>query len=428
MKKASSLAMWAGLALMAAGVLIGAFLVTGQEMRIEASSPVVAVRTVSADATSDNGQRKLARAEDGTLYLAYSAPNDGVEQVHVSKSLDQGQSWKPEIVLGQPGIWSDLAALASAPGRVDATWVDYSTVGHVWYSSLQDGEWEAFRKISPGPDYAGFPVIAIKDGVPSVAWYAAAPSEETQHGSEYEIRHTMLTPDGWTEPELLSTGSRDALNPSMALGEDGTLQVAWFQDTIDVYGIHASSLEDDTWTTPELLSVPEQTATGASIELDSMGRSHAVWEQTADGTLGVGYAMQVGGRWQTMELLTSEGASDPVVAVDGEDRIYVLWSQEGRIIARVLDGRWSEPIDLGQGTNPTSLSGENVFAAWTRPVSGSFELVTSPLRLSSSSPGQELAGWVLAAAALAFGSMLVWRSRGQAFAPASLRTDRTSGK
>lgn len=422
------MATWSGLVLMAASLLIATFLLTSQDVSIEASSPVVAVRTVSADATSDNGQRKLARAVDGTLYLAYSAPNNGVEQVHVSTSVDQGQSWKPEIVLGQPGIWSDLAAISSAPGRLDATWVDYTSVGHVWYSSLQDGEWEAFRKISPGPDYAGFPVIAVKDGVPNVAWYAAAPSEETQHGSEYEIRHTMLASEGWTKPELLSTGSRDALNPSMALGEDGTLQVAWFQDTVGVYGIHASSLEDDTWTTPRLLSVPEQTATGVSIELDSTGRSHAVWEQTAGGTLGVGYAMQIGERWQPMELLTSEGASDPVVAVDGEDRIYVLWSQGGRILARVLDGGWSEPIDLGQGTNPTSLSGESVFAAWTRPVSGSYEVITSSLRLSSFSPGQEVAGWVLAAAALAGGSMLVWRGRGQAFAPASLRTDRTSGK
>lgn len=428
MTKNSPVALWTGLALMVLGLVIGAVMLTRQRAQLEAV-PTVAARNASADATSDNGQRKLARVDDTTLYLAYSAPNDGVEQAHVSTSLDGGQTWKPEIVLGQPGIWSDLPALASGSnGRLDATWVDYTSVGHVWYSSMQNGEWQTFQKISPGPHYAGFPVIAIDGTTPNVAWYSAPPSEETQHGSEYEIRHTMLDGGEWTEPELLSTSSQDALNPTMALGTSGVLRVAWFQDTIDVYGIHVSSLEDDGWTTPDLLSTPEQTATGVSIEVDSVGRSHAVWEQTADGAIGVAYAMQIGRSWQSMEILASRGARDPAVAVDGEDRVYVLWSQEGQIVGRVMDGGWSDPVDLGQGTNPTSLSGETVLAAWTRPAAGSHEVVTSPLRLVSSSPGQDLAAWALAVVALASGALLVWRGKAQALAPASLRTERTSGK
>lgn len=419
---------WVGVGLLIGGLILTAVALTARGFAVEAS-PLVAVRGVSADATADNGQRKLARTTDGNLYLAYSAPVDGVEQAHVSFSLDDGETWKPEITLAQPGIWSDLPALGSGPdGRIDATWVDYTSVGHVWYASRRGGVWSDFEKISPGPHYAGFPAIAVLGTIPNVVWYSAPPSEETQHGSEYEIRHTMLDQGEWTEPELLSTSSEDALNPAMALGDDGILQVTWFEDTTDVYGIHVSSFRDGTWTTPQLLSTPTQTATGVSIEVDSAGRSHAVWEQTADTSIGVGYSAQTDRGWQTMELLASEGASDPVVAVDGQDRIYVLWSESGRIIGRVMDRGWSDPVDLGPGTNPTSLSGETVIAAWTRPVSGSHEVVTSSLRLRTSSMVQEVATWALAAVALAGGSILVWRGRSQALVPASLRTDRTSGK
>lgn len=414
MIKNSPLALWSGIAFVILGLLIGTLVLATQGTKIE-TDPVVAARNVSTAATSDNGQRKLARADDRTLYMAYSASTEGVEQAHVSVSLDGGQTWKLEVILGQPGIWSDLPALGSGPdGRIDAAWVDYTSVGHVWYSSRRNGDWEAFQKISPGPHYAGFPAIAMLGTVPNVVWYAAAPSEETQHGSDYEIRHTMLDQGEWTQPELLSTSSEDALNPAMALGDNGTVRVAWFEDTASVYGIYASSFRDGIWTTPQLVSTPDQTATGVSIEVDSAGLSHAVWEQTADTSKGVGYSVQTDLGWQTMQLLASKGASDPVVAVDHADRVYVLWSENGRIIGRVMDQEWSDPVDLGPGTNPTSLSGETVLAAWTRPVSGSHEVVISDLRLRTSSSLLDIGGWGLALLAILCGFILLRLGRGQA--------------
>ena len=104
-----------GLGLLTVGAISGVLALTDSSASVSASQ-IVAVRGVSPDATSDNGQRKLARADDGTLYLAYSGPIEGVEQAQVSFSLDNGQSWKPETVLGQPGIWSDLPTLAAGPG------------------------------------------------------------------------------------------------------------------------------------------------------------------------------------------------------------------------------------------------------------------------------------------------------------------------
>lgn len=401
---------WVGVGLLIGGLILTAVALTARGSAVEAS-PLVAVRGVSADATADNGQRKLARTTDGTLYLAYSAPVDGVEQAHISFSLDDGQTWKPEITLAQQGIWSDLPTLASGPdGRLDAAWVDYASVGHVWYASRRGGVWSDFEKISPGPHYAGFPALVVSDNGADVLWYAAPPSEVTEHGSEYEIHHTTGGPGTWSEPEVLSSGSEDALNPSLARSPDGSLEAAWFQFGSNSYGVQHSTFSESAWASPSLISAPGSTGTGTNIEVGPDHVTHLVWEQTDGTSNGVSYSRDEGSGWSPETMLSSVMSNDPVVGVDDQLRVYALWSQEGRIMGRLWDDSWSDASDLGPGTNPTLLSGERVMAAWTRPAAGSHEVVTAFLRtetgVSTSSP-------VLVAAALIgliFGGVLTLRS------------------
>lgn len=418
-----------GVALLAVGVVLAFGALTTSASSVE-SNPTVAVRGVSPDATSDNGQQKLARATDGTLYLAYAAPVDGVEQAHIAFSVDEGQTWKPEITLGQPGIWSDLPAIATGPGgRLDATWVDYVSVGHVWHATKQDGSWSEPAKISPGPDYAGFPAIVVTDDTAHVVWYAAQPSSTTEHGSEYEIEHTFNEDGTWSTPDLLSASSDDALNPSLTGTADGNLEASWYQIQNDVYRAEVATFADGAWTTPSLVSVPEGAATGVSIVADTSGRSHLVWEQSFDDGTGVAYASRIDGEWSTATRLSTGVSSDPVVAVDADGRTVVIWSQEGQIAARIGDGGWSDPTTLGQGTNPTVLSGDRVLAAWTRQSEAGDELVTTHLEIDTSGGTTGTIFAVLGLVAVVSGLVLVRRDRQPvAETPEIERTDRTSGK
>lgn len=374
------------------------------------TSPVVAARDVSADATSDNGQRKLARADHGILYLAVAGPVDEVEQAQVLFSIDGGRSWKPDVVLAQPGVWSDLPTLAAgADGRIDAAWVDYSGVGHVWYASKQNEEWSDFTKISPGDTYAGFPALVIRDGNASVLWYAAPPDETREHGSAYEIFHSELGSDGWTTPQLLSEGSEDALNPSLAIGPDSSLHGAWFQVDQGTYGAQHAVFGGDAWSDPDLISSREGTATGVAIEVDPSGVTHMVWEQTVDESVGVAYARLDGDVWSEPLMLTDELAQDPVLAFDGEGRVGVLWSEDGRITARMFDGGWSASEELGSGVSPSVLSGDQILAAWTRGTSAGSEVVVTPVTRGEPSKTPLLL-WLVAVVAGVAGLTLMWRS------------------
>jgi hypothetical protein len=343
-----------------------------------AVEPIVAARGVVPDATSDNGQRKFARSSDGTLYLTFSSATEGVEQAHVYFSVDDAQSWKPEVTLAQPGVWSDLATLASGPdGRLDASWVDYTTVGNVWYASMQDGSWSDFEKISPGETYAGYPAMEVIDGVANVLWYAAPPDAERAHGSAYEIMHSFLTEAGWSPPELLSSNSDDALNPAAAVGPDGTLYGSWFEMFQGAYAAQVAEYDGSNWSFPTLISTPAQTATGVSIDAAADGTVHLVWEQANGDSFGVGYARLVDGTWSQPEMLSEQVSQDPVVASDSSGRIVAVWSEDGEIKARVRDDAWSDTADLGPGTNPTSLSGDRVLVGWTRETTAGHEVVVS---------------------------------------------------
>jgi len=381
----------AGIGLVVVVLAVGALVLTRRDTAVVAA-PTVAVRGVSANATNDNGQQKLARTTDGALYLAYTASRTGVEQAEVAFSLDGGENWKPEIVLAQPGVWSALATVASGPdGRLDAAWVDYSTVGHVWHASKQAGVWSEPEKISPGPDYAGYPAMVVEDdGTVEVVWYASAPDETREHGSVYEIHHTTGVPGSWSPPTILSDTSNDALNPALTDGPDGTLHAAWFQIVSDTYVAQHATFSGGAWDdTPEMVSPPGTTATGVALAVGSDGVVHMVWEQTAGHAIGVGYSRNEGSGWSPLESLSTTFSEDPVVALDGDGRVYVLWSQEGRIMGRVFDGGWSESADLGRGTNPTVLGGDTVVAAWTAPAGDSNQVVTARLRVESRGPSRQ---------------------------------------
>lgn len=180
---------------------------------------------VSIDATDGNGQRKLVTGPGGTMYIIFGAPRDGASTMMVSRSEDAGSTWELDAVLSRPGIRAGLGSLAfDSFGTLHATWVDYETVGHVWYAARTAGTWTESAKISPGLDYAGFPVVVAGRDTVHVLWYAAQPDDAYRHGSLYEIRHTSQTAQGWTEPVLVSVGSADSLNPSAVTDQEGYVQ------------------------------------------------------------------------------------------------------------------------------------------------------------------------------------------------------------
>jgi hypothetical protein len=281
-----------------------------------------------------------------------------------------------DAVLSRPGIPAGIGSLSvDAAGTLHAAWVDYETVGHVWYASRTGDVWWESVKISPGTTYAGFPVVVAGKGAVHVLWYAATPDSSYRHGSLYEIRHTTRTSRDWSDPVLVSTGSDDSLNPSAAADQQGNVHSAWYQFDGATYRVNYAMWDAKAWTVPDDMSPTAVNARQVSIDIAPDGTVYLVWSQFVDGVRGIAFTHLAEDGWSDTEFLTAGPAEDPVVATDPEGRVFVAWSSAGEIIVRRLErGGWGSPEKIGLGTSPTLSSDEAVSIGWVRPDGDGFEI------------------------------------------------------
>ncbi len=368
----------------------------------------VLVEEVTGEATLGNGQRKVIRHPSGALYAIYSAPLQATDAVFVARSEDGGTTWREEELLSRAGIRAGLGTLElDAEGRLHAGWVDYETVGHVWHA-VRTETWSVPEKISPGPDYAGFPaMVADRRGL-HVLWYGAKPNSAYSHGSEYEIEHTYLTASGWSVPDLVSVGSFDALNPTAAAGPDDAVVSAWYQRSGEVYRTNVARWDGTGWEVPKTVSPPTDNAVAVSMDIGPEGTVHMVWQQFRGDIPGIAYAAFRDGEWTDPEVVAAGPAANPVVASEADGRVVAAWSTGAGVEARRRNGSWSSPIVLGAGDHPALLPGDPVHVLWTRPRGNAFELAFAPATFPSGPSGLVIAA---IAVVVVSGGLLLLRRR-----------------
>jgi hypothetical protein len=356
---------------------------------------VLRIPEAGRDATAGNNQRKIVTT--GPVSVLGYVTSGG--EVAVARWSGRG---RPEVVrLSRPGIRAGLVALAAAGEVVHAVWVDYGTVGHVWYTARTPSGWQEGRKISPGPPYAGFPAIAVDASGVHVVWYGVRPGELTRHGAVYEILYTRGQGGRWSRPEVISPGLPDALNPALALSSDGTLHAAWYQFDGRWYRATYRARREG-WQPPEFASGPGFDAYGVALDVGPDGTVHLVWERRERGGPQIAYARR-SGRWTREEILGS--GERPVVAVSS-GTVYVAWESDGGIHARARTTRWSDPVRLGPGSHPTLAPGPPPLIAWTRPEGRGYAVVVASLAPAPSG----VSGEVVVAVLLIAGALwLGWR-------------------
>jgi len=390
----------------------------------ELADEPVRVGVAAQTATSDNGQRKLVAMSDGSLELIYGQLDENTTQIFVTSSADNGRTWSDPVRLSRPGIPARLGSLVEdGTGRLHAAWVDYETVGHVWYSARDAGVWSEASKISPGTTYAGFPAISAESGRIHLLWYSSVPDEGYDIGARYELVHIANEDGEWGRPSVLSVGALDALNPTIARDRSGVVHAAWYERDIGRYQAHYTFLEDGEWRVPTEISPDTSDALGVAMEVGPDGTVHLVWEQFTDAGPEVRYTALTDQGWSPALTLAANPAVDPVLATDDDGRLFAAWSDREQVFATELDGSsWLPPTNLGPGTNPALAFGELIHIAWTRPAGEGYEVVVASLRSSVGGT----TGWVTRAlwagiGLLATFGVLVLRRRGLRRLPSARR-------
>jgi RHS repeat-associated protein len=343
---------------------------------------------VSSDySISNSSARRMARASDGTLHVAYCVKDStGKNQIHVKESSNDGQTWssatRVSTAAGQDGQGCTYVSMA-VDSRDDLHVVyqgkatGYSTT-EIWHAWCRDGIWQTPERIST---YDGMSSYAQKNSAIcvdagddlQVVWRGKA----TGYTSDDQIWRAACVRMQWQTPERISNYSgmdSNAQNhPSIVSDGAGDLHVTWNGKATGYTSanqIWHRKYEDGSWQTAVRISTysgMDSYGQGQScIALDSGGEVHVVWAGKATGYTSqnqIWYG-QYTTSWQTpVRISTATGMdtnyqSHPSIAVDSTGQLHALWrglaSGTGIQVRRAIhDGSsWGTPTaETSDGPN-----------------------------------------------------------------------------
>jgi hypothetical protein len=219
-----------------------------------------------------------------------------------------------------------------------------------WSSVPAGGVWAA----AGGGVGGATPEVALApDGTATALWLAT------------ENLHTVIQaasrPAGgsWSAAVDISVAGRNADEPSLAVGGDGTATAVWRVADGGHFIVQAATLPPGgAWSAPEALSAPTGDARTPDVAADGDGNATAVWKVLE----GSHYVVQAAshptaGPWSIPLDLSVPGrsANDPHVAVSADDVATVIWSRSDGAHTRIqVVKRWE-----GRGwpwTTPATIS------------------------------------------------------------------------
>ena len=307
------------------------------------------------------GHSSLAVGPDGTVHIAWAEKAGSSYPDIYYKSYVIGTGWSSPFLVSQncPG-WSDYPSLAVGPdGTVHIAWFDTSwdsdTNDDILYRRFEPGVgWTPKENIIPNIwpyvyPYDNRPSLAVgPDGTLHLAWqdYTLGfedPSNEHDLGIWY-MKYESGT--GWSPKELVSTESTkdDSLGPSLGVGSDGTVHIAWEDWTnYDSAGsdhdiFYKRYVPGSGWTMTEVVSTDSTDYSGRpSLGVGSDGTVHIAWEDrtnydSAGSDIDIFYKRYVPGSGWTMtevvSTVSTERVTQPSLGVGSDGTVHIAWADK----------------------------------------------------------------------------------------------------
>jgi hypothetical protein len=209
-----------------------------------------------------------------------------------------------------------------------------------------------------------------------LVWADNTPGIEQGDSDDEEILYAYKRRDSaWSEPVNVSHNGNAARFPSIAVGPDDRLHLAWqgWIPSIHWRIFYSEKAVAGNWSAPETLAGDVDCAV-PKIAVDSAGTTHVVWLFGAYDE-GINYSERTSeGQWLPAEVVLPYPAHPftPAIAVDNLLNVHAAWNTATRefYAEKPAAGVWSAPQDI---SNNDSAFGEpwlgaggedNVYCVW----------------------------------------------------------------
>jgi hypothetical protein len=353
------------------------------------SAPIYDIATGSSPALASDSQ--------GHLHVVFEGkePDKSVVDIFYAESSDDGKTWtSPKDVSGTPGQSSQPDIAVEKDGGIDVVWTD-TTAGEntpdIYFARSADGgkTWTAAKDISTTPGSSTEPAVATgPDNSIHIVWSDTSKGEKNR-----DIYYCCSTDGGKTfakDPLLpavdISNTPGNSSEPTIAVGQLGTVHVAWLDSTPGASRPDVIYLQNQggTWTNLTNVSHSSRISSHPSLACGPKSKVLITWsdnsrkENAADIWFEATQTPLHFAKARPINISNSPGvSSQPSIAADEKGRLAIVWSDTSSgekspdIFARISDGgsEFTNVLDVsntpGVSKHPdVTISGSHMFVVW----------------------------------------------------------------
>ena len=325
----------------------------------------------------------------GNIYAVWEDDTANNSNILFSRSTDGGATFSSPRNLSNSAGWSfGPRLLVDSQGGVNVVWVD-PTPGNqdIFFTRSADGglTFTTPQNLSNDPADSGNPQMAAdSSGNISVVWE----NDDVTNG----VLFTHSTDWGATfsTPVNLATNPSGSFGPQIAVGADGSINVAWEDDFNFQSDISFSRSTDKgaTFSTPKNVSSNAGNSFLAQIAVDTTGNIYVAWMDNTPGNYAIllSRSADQGATFSSAKNLSNSpgDSGNPQIGVDANGGTYVIWQQnvppatnKDIFFSRSSDGvNFSAPTNLsnnaGNSINPWIVvdTAGGINAGWTDSTPG----------------------------------------------------------
>ncbi len=275
--------------------------------------------------------------------VQYPSPPDGSSKILAIHVSANGSTATVQTVFSKAGWYSAEPQVAvDSQGRATVVWSS-SHLAETRVESVRlgaDGTPESVQTLSDVTYFAQEPQVAVdSQDRATVVWTGG-------DGSNTRIQAVRIGAGGVpAERQALSEAGQDAFAPNLAIDSQDRPTVAWGIDIAGETTVQAVRVGADE--TPEqvhTVSGPLGRAPEPHVAVDSQDRAWVLWSRQEGAPEEFRWSVQAAridadGAPGAVLTLSGPNASDPAIAVDSHDRAWVTWRDEtapGQGILRAL--------------------------------------------------------------------------------------------